>query len=347
MDDKDSIVLFKSTFRPEYKRLLLTSLGVPTGAYYWTYYKKEHSSPDLVREAETSPSTFEGKKATLIFFDRNPEADLRFYPLRDFTIWETEANGTIDFQLCPREYYDYTEHELKEFNQLISEEMALLPPVESSWAQFFSLRCLDRLNTSSDQRCWERLVDYLDLENIGDNDFKDSVFYRLGIPFEIETKTNTPYSKENGYILNSNKRYEWDGFFYKPRETKESFEIKLDVNEDIVPITDRIKILPGRNRPFKFEFRCKRISNDKNLKIRIVTPEKDPTGTAPRLEMPAKINKLPVIEKIGWEGPVAFIGFLIASAAQTYGQIPENKFILSAIGNFLSIFGIAMWKKKD
>jgi len=347
MSVEDSIVLFKSTYRPEYRRLLLTGLGAPTGAYFWTYYKKEHPSPDLVREAETSPSSFEGKKATLIFFDRNPNANLKFYPLRDFTVWKIETDGAIGFNLRPDEYYNYTRHELEQFNEQISQEMPLLPPNEKSWAQFFSLRCLGELHKSSDQGIWEKLVEYLDRDEVGENDFEKSVFFRLSFLREIETQSNVLYNRESGYALKSGKRYEWDGFFYKPRETRESFEIRLDANENITPITDRIKVLPGRNRPFKFEFRCKRVSRNKDLQIRISVPEKDPTGTAPRPEIPAKIAKLPFATKIGWEGLVAFIGFLITSAAQTYSPTPEIKIALSTIGNFLSIFGIAMWKEKD
>lgn len=347
MHIEDSILLFKSTFRPEYRKLLLTGLGSPINSYFWTYYQKKYPSSDLVRVAKNSPSSFEGKKGTLILFDHNPDAKLKFYPLRDFTVWKIDVDGAIIFHLCPAEYYDYTLIELKEFNEKISEEMSSLPPRENSWAQFFSLRCLNNLHKSANPENWEKLVQYLDPEEVPEKGFKESVFIHINYLKEIEKGSNVQYNKESGYNLGSGKRYELTGSFYKPSETKESFTIRLDADEDIIPVKKEIKVLPGRNMPFKFEFQCKRITRDKYFRIRIDVPEKSLAGTAPQFELPVRIGRLSLVKRIGWAGLAVFIGFIITSVALTYSPTPEIKIGLSAIGNLLSASGIVMWKTKD
>ena len=348
MSANDKILLFKSTFRNEYKRLLLTALSAPKGSVFRTYYKSEHVSSDLLEKANGSPNSFVGKKVTLILFNLKDDAELKFYPLRNFTVQEIESpqlKGALEFFLTPNEYYQYTDAEIKDFNNKIRAQMHILPPAEHSYAQFFSLPCLDELKTTPKQKAWEDLVEHLDREQIGKNDdFKESIFFRLS-PLK-ENGAEVSYDARNGYSLSPGKRYVLGGVFYKPRETKESFRVKLEGGEDIELISDQIiTILPGRNRPFTFEFSCKPVKIDKSTEIRIIVPEKE-EGNAPRHEFRAKIHKQSLFRQIGWEEVLVLFGFIMTSLGQILFSSLTTKLPISILGNFFTAFGIALLAKK-
>jgi|GEM_PF-3021457 len=348
MSENYDIFLFKSTYRNEYKRLLLSALSAPKGSIFRTYYKNEHVSPDLLKEANSSPNSFIGKKVILIFFNLKDDTPLKFYPLRNFTVQEIappQTRGALEFFLTPNEFYQYTDAEIKIFNDNISAQMGILPPKDHSYAQFFHLQCLDELKTSLNQEAWENLVEHLDQEQIGqDDDFRKCFFLHIN-PLK-ENGAEVSYVAGNGYGLRPGKRYVLEGFFYKPRETKESFQVKLEGSEDIEPISNQIiTILPARNRPFGFEFSCKPVKIDKNTEIRIIVPEKE-EGSAPRLEFQATIHKQSIFRQIGWEEIFVLFGFIMTSLGQTLFSSLAIKMPLSIIGNFLAAFGIALLAKK-
>jgi hypothetical protein len=345
MSTNDLILLFKSTFRNDYKRLLLTALSAPNGTIFRTYYKNEHVSPDLFEKATRSPKSFLGKKLVLIFFNFKDNASLKFYPLRNFIVQKIKSGAALEFFLTPNEYYHYTDTELQDFNARIKSEMPLLPPQDHSWAQFFSPLCLNELRISQDHEAWNSLVEHLDKPEIGkDNDFKESIFFRLS--HLNEDGTDATYDAENGYSLKFGKHYIWEGFFYKPRETKESFRIKLEGSEDIKPISEQIiTVLPGRSQPFRFEFSCKPVSIDKSIEIRVNVPEKE-EGDSPRHEFTSKILKISLIRQIGWGGAAFLFGLIITSFAQTFVLRSGVKLPLSIIGNFISTLGIFFLTRK-
>jgi hypothetical protein len=345
MSIDDLILLFKSTFRKDYKRLLLTALSAPNGTIFRTYYNNEHISHDLFNKATDSPESFVGKKLTLIFFNFKDSALLKFYPLRNFIVQKIEPGAALKFFLTPKEYYQYGVAELQDFNTRIKNQMPLLPPQDHSWAQFFSPPCLNELRTSQEHEAWNGLVEHLDKPEIGkNNDFKESIFFRLSRL--KEDGADAEYDAGNGYSLKFGKRYTWEGFFYKPRETKESFRIKLEGSEDIKPISEQIvTVLPGRRQPFKFEFSCKPANIAKSIEIRVNVPEKE-EGDAPRHEFPSKILKISLIKQIGWGGVAFLFGLIITSIAQTFISRSGIKLPLSIIGNFLSTLGIFFLTRK-
>jgi hypothetical protein len=352
MTNKEKIVLFKSTARPEYKKLVLTALSAPVGTFFWTYYKEKYVSNDLIKRIKESSSSFSGKRAAIIFYNLNPNAGLKFYPLREFTIQKIESDGALKFYLCPGEYYLYTQEELVDFNKSICNEMPILPKMERSWVQLYFPECLNRLSKSTTpeerQKAWEKLVEYLDQPGIGEKeygDFKESVFFRLD---KLKVAgTEVKYTPETGFSLEAGKLYEWEGFFYKPSETNESFHVRLEANEEIVPITDQINILPGKNAPFKFEFRCKAIHNDKDLKIRIYSPEKALSGDAPYHEFPAKIAKLPLLKAIKKrEAALVFFGLLINTIGPIVPTFELIKAIIVVAGSLITTFGIILLQRR-
>jgi len=361
-------ILFKSTARPGYKRLILNALGSPKGTLFDTYIHREHASSFLTKDLDALPSLLKGRTIIVVFSDTDNKT---FFPLREFVIMKVEIEESIQLKLSPGSFFEYKYENiegthkiellkkdggilgLEEANQRIKKEISNLPPEKESWLQLLPVQCLNDLRLTDKADNWHTIVNILDRPEISKNIFQESIFIYLN-PISVINSTRSRWRKKenlnaedllkydanSGYPLNSGFRYRWSGEFYKPRASIKTYNLKFTGIEELRHTTSpEINILPARIKPFEFQFGLKRSDERINFQLKLEVASEN-TGDTPLFEIPAYLRKTNMSIWVALFFIGLFFGSLVNVLISGWSDISIWLLISSAIGQGISTISI-------
>ena len=243
--DSAPLLLFKSTYYPDFRRRILTILSLPKNATYAIDFDRKwiHGK---VSECVENGDRLKGKEAYLIFLDYSNKPPKKFYPIRLCKVHNINPEEIYEITLKMGNFLTFKDDSNEEeFSKSVrgylkNESLVdLKKKIVSKLVLFGGESVTKHLKEAKEKQeeIWRKIIDYLvEAKEIdSQSQFKKSLFFRFGMR---DSETFKPLNiTEGNYRLKPGKNYFLSFSVYQPHFDKFT---KADIAKMIFGIEERV-----------------------------------------------------------------------------------------------------------